>query len=168
MNSMFSHAKSFDADISKWNVSLVTDMFQMFYYASSFKQNLCGAAWVHSKASKTGMFTGSSGSISQTVCTSALTPATTLVTRQSVSRRPIPDRELITRTPTITPAITSTIANTMTCPKCGTFKKSGKVSCCAPGGAWFRNCGGAGNVNVDHRWFEGVEACQRKCKANDM
>merc|ERR1719201_3088543 len=47
----------------------------------------------------------------------------------------------------------------MTCPKCGTFKKSGRVSCCAPGGAWFKNCGGAGNKNVGHRWSEGTEAC---------
>merc|ERR1712032_1389933 len=56
------------------------------------------------------------------------------------------------------------------CPKCGTFKKSGKVSCCAPGGAWFKNCGGVGNRNVGYRWLDGVEACKftispvcRKC-----
>merc|ERR1712203_897227 len=45
-------------------------------------------------------------------------------------------------------------------PKCGTFAKSGRVSCCAPGGAWFKKCGEVGNKNVDHRWFEGTEACE--------
>ena len=49
------------------------------------------------------------------------------------------------------------------CAKCGRFGKSGRVSCCATGGAWYKNCGGAANKNVDHRWFEGVEACKRKC-----
>merc|ERR1719201_1171673 len=48
----------------------------------------------------------------------------------------------------------------MTCPKCGMFEKSGKASCCAPGGAWHTNCGGAGKTNVDHRWSDGVEACK--------
>merc|ERR1712037_324506 len=47
------------------------------------------------------------------------------------------------------------------CPKCSTFEKSGRLSCCAPGGAWYRNCGGAGKRDVDHRWFEGVQACKR-------
>merc|ERR1712032_1428143 len=46
------------------------------------------------------------------------------------------------------------------CPKCGTFEKSGRNSCCAPGGAWYNNCGGARNKNVDHKWFEGVAACK--------
>ena len=52
---------------------------------------------------------------------------------------------------------------TVTCPKCGTFKKSGSFSCCAPGGAWYKNCGGTGNRNVEHRWSEGREACKCKC-----
>jgi len=107
------------------------------------------------------MFVGSSGSISRPVCTSTPAPLTTLTTPQDTSRRPTPEeRELIARTPVTTPAITSTIAHTMTCPHCGAFRKSGRVSCCAPGGAWFQNCGGAGNNNVDHRWFEGVDACK--------
>merc|ERR1712032_1708494 len=58
-------------------------------------------------------------------------------------------------------AITSTIMKTMACPKCGRFEKSGRNSCCAPGGAWFKNCGGSRNRNVDHKWFEGVAACKR-------
>ena len=170
MASMFKGATSFHGDPSKWDVSKVTKMDGMFADAKSFKQKLCGAAWVHSKASKTTIFEGSVGSIPGAACTSVPTPATTLVTRQHISRRPIPERELITRTPISTPVsksfITSTIADTMTCPKCGMFAKSGRMSCCAPGGAWFKNCGGAGNINVDHRWFEGVEACKRKFKAN--
>ena len=45
------------------------------------------------------------------------------------------------------------------CPKCGTVKKSGKVSCCARGAAWFKKCGDADNANFDHTWGEGIQAC---------
>merc|ERR1712210_217470 len=80
----------------------------------------------------------------------------------------MPERELIVRTPIATsaiksvstPAIPSTVTKPMACPKCGTFKKSGRVSCCAPGGAWYKNCGGDANKNVDHKWLEGTEACR--------
>ena len=170
MSGMFQYASSFNGDISRWDVSSVVNMDSMFQDAVSFDQNLCGAAWVHSKASKNLMFEESFGSISQTVCTSVL--VSTPATHRYVSRRPLPDRELIIRTPIAapvsTPAITSTNAISITCPKCGTFRKSGRVSCCAPGGAWYKNCGGAGNKNVDHRWLEGVEACKRKCKVKGM
>merc|ERR1719201_2149845 len=44
-------------------------MDNMFRGAGVFTRKLCGSAWVHSKASKSTMFTGSSGSISRTVCT---------------------------------------------------------------------------------------------------
>ena len=112
------------------------------------------------------MFTDSYGSISSQVCTSTATRG------QYVSRRPIPDRELIVRVPITTPVNTRTLGitsnNGMTCPKCGTFDKSSRVSCCAPGGAWYKNCGGAGSRNVGHRWFEGVDACKCKSKANTM
>ena len=84
-----------------------------------------------------------------------------------VKRRPILERELISGTAITTPistsAFTSIIVRGMECLKCGTFAKSGRVSCCAPGGAWYKNCGGVANKDVDHRWFEGVEACKRKC-----
>ena len=154
----------FNRDLSKWDVSSVTSMDYMFADATSFKRELCGSAWVHSKASKRGMFSGSSGSISQTVSTQ--------FTRPYASRRPIPERELISHTPISTSvgtaAITSTITNTMTCPKCGTFEKSGRVSYCAPGGAWFKKCGGARNRNVDHKWFDGVWACKRKFNVDGM
>ena len=167
MSNMFRWATSFNCDISKWDVSSVAYMDDMFWHATSFKQTLCGAAWVHSKASKNLMFTNSPGSISRTAC---ITP----VTSQYVSRRPITkrERELIARTPIRTPvstsAITSMIASTKACLKCGVFKKSGRASCCAPGGAWYKNCGGYGNKHVDHSWPEGMKACKCKFKANDM
>ena len=65
---MFASASAFNGDISKWDVSNVADMDFMFWHATSFKHQLCEAAWVHSKATKAGMFKGSSGSISRTVC----------------------------------------------------------------------------------------------------
>ena len=158
MRSMLSAATAFNNDISKWDVSRVTAMDHMFRDAASFKRKLCGAAWVYSTASKDGMFEGSPGSISRRVC-----EPSTLATRQYISRRSLPmERELIVRAPI------TTSTNKLSCPKCGTFQKSGKVSCCAPRGAWFKNCGGVGNRNVDHRWSEGVEACKRKSKANSM
>ena len=45
------------------------------------------------------------------------------------------------------------------CAKCGTSKKSGKRSCCARGGAWFRNCGDGSDARFDHTWTDGIEAC---------
>ena len=51
------------------------------------------------------------------------------------------------------------------CPKCGTSSKSGKRSCCVLGGAWFKNCGDAGDRNFGHTWAEGIQACKSKlCK----
>ena len=172
MMAMFFHAESFNHDLSKWDVSSVTDMERMFTYAVSFRRKLCGATWVHSKAGKDQMFAESPGSIARVACKTAPSPATTQVTSHYATRRPLPERELIVRTPTITPlstsAFTSTILSTMTCPKCGTFGKSGRVSCCAPGGAWYQNCGGATNENVHYRWSEGAEACKRKSEAYGM
>ena len=68
MSGMFQGATSFNRDISQWEVSSVNNMNNMFRNAASFKQSLCGARWVHSKASKNDMFVGSSGSISSEVC----------------------------------------------------------------------------------------------------
>ena len=45
------------------------------------------------------------------------------------------------------------------CPKCGKGKKSGKLSCCARGGAWFQKCGDGDDSNFDHTWMEGIQAC---------
>ena len=46
------------------------------------------------------------------------------------------------------------------CPKCGTIKKSGKRSCCARDGAWFKNCGDGDDTQFDHTWTEGIQACR--------
>ena len=50
----------------------------------------------------------------------------------------------------------------VTCPKCGTTKKSGKLSCCARGGAWFKKCGDGGDTKFEHTWTEGIQACKSK------
>ena len=70
---MFADAKSFNQDLSKWDVSAVSDMALMFSGASAFKRKLCGIAWVKSKADTRDMFMDSPGSISSTVCTAART-----------------------------------------------------------------------------------------------
>ena len=54
-----------------------------------------------------------------------------------------------------TPTIVSAV-----CPKCGTSKKTGKRSCCASSGAWFKNCGDVGDTKFDHTWTEGIRACK--------
>merc|ERR1719353_311451 len=63
MDKMFLGTQSFNCNISKWDVSRVTYMDMMFSDAKGFKHQLCGAAWVHSTASKEFMFEGSFGSI---------------------------------------------------------------------------------------------------------
>ena len=60
MSHTFSKAAAFNADLSRWDVSGVKLMYRMFAGAKAFEQTLCGAAWVNSKATKVGMFTGSS------------------------------------------------------------------------------------------------------------
>ena len=46
------------------------------------------------------------------------------------------------------------------CHTCGVVKKSDKRSCCARGGSWYGKCGGAGNTNREHTWYEGLQACK--------
>ena len=72
MQAMFLRAKSFNGDLSNWDVSNVNDMHGMFMGATNFNRKLCGSAWVHSRAKKTVMFDGSSGSISTKTCTGAV------------------------------------------------------------------------------------------------
>ena len=48
------------------------------------------------------------------------------------------------------------------CDKCGLFDDSGILSCCAPGGTWFQNCGGNNEPHFDHTWVEGAQACDSK------
>ena len=69
MGNMFVRASKFNQDLSKWDVSAVTDMRSMFSGASAFKRQLCGVAWVTSKAVETDMFKDSPGSIASTMCT---------------------------------------------------------------------------------------------------
>ena len=127
MNNMFHSAKSFNGDISKWDVSSVTNMNHMFMSATSFKRQLCRNEWVYSKATKKDMFVGSPGSISITVCPTSL-PQRWLARWRTVSAPIIPSLT--------TPSVASAI---MICPNCDTFKRSGRASCCAPGGAWHNN-----------------------------
>ena len=47
------------------------------------------------------------------------------------------------------------------------MKKSDKRSCCARGGAWFKNCGDADETKFDHTWLEGIQACRSKFEIND-
>ena len=146
MNDMFV-GTNFNVNISKWDVSSVVTMDRMFMHATSFKQQLCGDAWVYSQASKIDMFLGSSGSISRSVC--GQSPPQRWLERWQMSTTPIADDAFEMRK----------------CPICGTFKKSGRKSCCAPGGAWHGNCGGVVSRNIGHSWLEGMEACTRKCMA---
>ena len=176
MSEMFCNAAAFNCDISQWRVGKVRNMDKMFLNAQSFDVQLCGPAWVYSPASKELMFEGSPGEISKVVCEILPERAYRHITRRSVpeyvSRRPQPDRELIVRTPISASVRTSTstsmTTNATTCSKCGTFLKSGRASCCAPGGAWYKTCGGVGNSEADRSWSEGVEICQRKFKVDGV
>ena len=150
MDSMFNNAPSFNGDISKWDVSTVINMDSMFMGAKSFRRQLIGAAWVHSKATKKVMFEGSSRSISGTVCGASSQ-------QRWLARWRKANTSIVTSL--TTPDVASAIA---ICPNCGTFKRSGRVSCCAPGGAWYHNCGNVSRTNLGHSWLEGVEACKRK------
>ena len=70
---------------------------------------------------------------------------------------------------TITTATTTTSASavsTKVCPKCGSTRTSGKLSCCARGGAWFKNCGDGDDPKFDHTWVQGIQACQTFVNSN--
>merc|ERR1719174_3187304 len=59
MNGMFYYAESFNGDLSKWDVSSVTNMVGMFYYASKFNGDL--SKWdVSSVTTMTEMFAAAS------------------------------------------------------------------------------------------------------------
>ena len=45
------------------------------------------------------------------------------------------------------------------CATCGTFKKTGKISCCAHGGSWFGKCGNVGDSGFYHTWTDGIQVC---------
>merc|ERR1712032_1040388 len=90
MGYMFSGASAFNQDLSKWDVSAVRNMQNMFIRASAFNRELCGDAWVQSKAVKSEMFIGSPGSIPSTVCTTAK-PALTTTEFQPQSKTELQD-----------------------------------------------------------------------------
>ena len=46
------------------------------------------------------------------------------------------------------------------CAHCSSTKRSTEMSCCARGGAWFKNCGDFGDMTFDHTWAEGIQACK--------
>ena len=55
MHGMFAHAKRFDSDISKWDVSRVTDMHGMFANTNNFNNDI--SKWTVSSVTKfQGMF----------------------------------------------------------------------------------------------------------------
>ena len=64
--------------------------------------------------------------------------------------------------PTETPMTTRlSVANsTSRCRNCGTTTKFGQRSCCARGGAWFKECGDTGDTKFHHTWIEGIWACK--------
>ena len=77
---MFHQASLFNVDISEWEVSRVTDMMLMFDGASSFKQTLCGRAWIASTAeNQDGMFSDSYG----VICTKNIRASTTSINLKS-------------------------------------------------------------------------------------
>ena len=41
------------------------------------------------------------------------------------------------------------------CPVCGSYN-SGKLSCCAPGGSWFKKCGSPPKL---YTWLQGTQTC---------
>ena len=67
----FQFSFKLNQDVSKWDVSRVTDMSLMFYKAESFAQKLCENAWIFSTAKQSNMFVFSSGGM----CTTTMTPA---------------------------------------------------------------------------------------------
>ena len=69
MTHMFYYAEPFNSDLSQWDVSRVTDMSSMFHNAFSLMQTLCGEAWVNSNATKSDMFERSdAATISTAIC----------------------------------------------------------------------------------------------------
>ena len=67
------------------------------------------------------------------------------------------------RSTTIATVVSSTTGDlSATCLKCGSFRNSGKVSCCARGGSWFNECGDDDDTAFAHTWSDGIKACKSK------
>ena len=69
MEYMFQSAISFNRNLNRWDVSMVTSMYRMFWLASGFSQQLC---WNLSGKQIIGIFSGSSGS--SIVCPTTFQP----------------------------------------------------------------------------------------------
>ena len=96
-----------------------------------------------------------------TTVTTAVVTTTTLTTRTTATATNAAITTIAAATTTATKQIsTATTTHSMTCPKCGTNKVSGRVSCCFPGGSWFRNCGDVSGSNMKHSWTEGFAVCK--------
>ena len=67
---MFREATQFNQPLDAWDVSRITQLRRVFYGAEAFERELCGFAWVNSKAYKEDMFLKSPGSIASAACTS--------------------------------------------------------------------------------------------------
>ena len=167
MQFMFMVAVSFNSDLSKWDVSSVEDMSMMFFCAQSFSHQLDTPAWSNSKATKFRMNFGSAINTTAAPRKRIKTLGTRMYKIVFVTTTQ-KGRELRAHMLLNTAAISSTMHSQSICPKCGTFTKSGRASCCAPGGAWYDECGGAGNEHVEHTWLEGAKACRRKFEATCM
>ena len=152
MRSMFAGAISFNADISKWNVSQVIGMRGMFHAAISFNVQI--SSWNVSRvASMQGMFLAAV-SFNQTLCGASWV-------KSKANQHQIFAGSAGSISPLACPESTTT--SPVTCRKCG-IDKYGYPSCCGFGGAWFKNCGDAGDSKFDHTWSEGIQACKGKRK----
>ena len=98
-------------------------------------------------------------------------------TRTTDMRRPTPKPLTRPAKPTTRPLTKAktrqspTTANrgppSSTCSKCVWNAQASIRTCCARGGAWFENCGEAGDKRFDHTWLEGSQACSGKSGDTD-
>ena len=51
-------------------------------------------------------------------------------------------------------------ASSPVCPRCAMVKRSGKLSCCARSGSWYKNCARTSDSAFEHTWNEGLAACR--------
>ena len=139
--------------IGSWDVSSVTDMRGMFYHMGSQLQSFNGdlSKWdVSSVTDMRNMFrcaTSFNGDLSQWDVSKVLKWSQIFERATSYQGGQLN-------------WVLPTLKSTKTCPKCGTFERSGRRSCCAEGGSWFNKCGSS--ANSEHSWIEGSDICKSK------